>query len=123
MIEKHVFPDRTITIKQIGNKRIAISNRPATRPEQDPMDDRIIENGRYRARRNKNSNFVYGFLIKDKDGKILGILNENTPYYFNGRFSYAELAFIDTSTLEKWHEDAPAEYYLPENLIYERNES
>ena len=114
MIEKHVFPDRTITIKQVGNKRIAISNRPATRPEQDPMDDRIIEDGRYRARRNKNSNFVYGFLIKDKNGKILGILNENTPYYFDGRFSYAELAFIDASTLEKWCEDAPAEYYLPE---------
>jgi len=49
--------------------------------------------GRYRAKRCINNNFVYGILVKNDDGQIQGILNEANRY--------AELAWIDETTVEE----------------------
>lgn len=43
----------------------------------------FVEEGRWRGRRPENNQWVYGVLLKTKDGKIKGILNENTRKIFN----------------------------------------
>lgn len=47
----------------------------------------------YRAKRYANNCYVVGYLVKDKEGVIHGILNKDTDFY--------ELAWIDEGTLEK----------------------
>ena len=47
----------------------------------------------YRAKRPANRLYVTGYLVRNKDGVIQGILNKNNHF--------AELACIDNSTLEK----------------------
>lgn len=47
----------------------------------------------YRAKRPANGLYVTGYLVRNKDGVIQGILNKNNHF--------AELAWIDNSTLEK----------------------
>lgn len=47
----------------------------------------------YRARRQVNSNLVVGYLVKNKNGRIEGILNKSNHFF--------ELAWIVDSTLEK----------------------
>lgn len=47
----------------------------------------------YRAKRPKNGAWVVGYLVKDKNGKIEGILNKDTHFY--------ELAWICSETLEQ----------------------
>ena len=47
----------------------------------------------YRAKRPTNGCWVIGYLVKNKNGEIEGILNESNQFH--------ELAWIDESTLEK----------------------
>jgi len=47
----------------------------------------------YRSKRPVNGCYVVGYLVKNKQGEIQGILNKNTHF--------AELAWIDETTLEK----------------------
>lgn len=47
----------------------------------------------YKARRTVDDNYVYGYLIKDKQGNVQGILNKATHY--------AELAWIKENTIEQ----------------------
>lgn len=47
----------------------------------------------YRAKRPANGHWVTGYLVKNKNGDIQGMLNKNNHF--------AELAWIDNSTLEK----------------------
>lgn len=53
----------------------------------------IVSNDEYKAKREVNNVYVYGYLVKDKKGKIQGILNKDTHY--------AELAWIDENTIER----------------------
>lgn len=46
----------------------------------------------YRAKRPTNGHWVVGYLVKNKNGKIEGILNKNNHFH--------ELAWIDEDTLE-----------------------
>ena len=47
----------------------------------------------YRAKRPANNQWVAGYLVKNKNGAIEGILNKDNHFY--------ELAWIDNSTLEE----------------------
>ena len=47
----------------------------------------------YRAKRPANGHWVTGYLVKNKSGKIEGILNKDNHFY--------ELAWIVESTIEK----------------------
>lgn len=47
----------------------------------------------YRAKRPVNNQWVEGYLVKNKEGAIEGILNKDTNFY--------ELAWIIEDTLEK----------------------
>ena len=47
----------------------------------------------YRAKRHINSYYVTGYLVKNKNGEIEGILNKDNHF--------CELAWIDENTLEK----------------------
>ena len=51
-----------------------------------------VSSNEYRAKRPANDQYVYGYLVKDKNGNIQGILNKN--------IHYAELAWIKEETLE-----------------------
>ncbi len=63
-----------------------------TRPEK--REGYIYEEGRYRAKRAAFNSNVTGILVRNKStNKIEGILNENN--------NYAELAFIDETTIVK----------------------
>lgn len=55
--------------------------------------NRIVSNEKYEASRYHTEQKVRGYLVKDKKGEVLGILNENTHY--------AELAYIKEETLAK----------------------
>lgn len=50
----------------------------------------------YKAKRSANNFYVIGYLVKSKDGVVQGILNAKTHF--------AELAYIDETTIEKWEE-------------------
>jgi len=66
--------------------------RPKSRPGFIFMD------GRYTAKRDVNDNYVKGILVKDeKTNEVKGILNEANYY--------AELAYIDESTLKEIPEE------------------
>lgn len=56
-------------------------------------ENRDVSSDFYRAKRPANGYYVTGYLVKDKEGRIEGILNKDTQFY--------ELAWIDESTLEK----------------------
>ena len=68
--------------------------------------------GRWRAKRCANGNWVYGFLKEDKNGRQY-ILNENSfceqANIITG-YKYAELAFIVPETLERYPVDKEPEY-------------
>ena len=89
-------------------------------PRPKAHKDTVVVEGRWRARRSRGGQFVYGFLIVNLEGKIQGILNENTRYEQETRGDedpdYAELAWIDQDTIEKWADDAPAEFFTGEEL-------
>lgn len=52
-----------------------------------------VSSGFYRGKRPANGCYVAGYLVNNKQGKIQGILNKNTHF--------AELAWVDESTVEK----------------------
>lgn len=55
--------------------------------------NREVSSEFYRAKRPANGCWVTGYLVKNKEGRIEGILNKNNHFH--------ELAWIDESTLEK----------------------
>jgi hypothetical protein len=75
-----------------------------------------INGGRYRAIRQNINEWVYGFVYRDINGTVQGILNENSKYVSPYReeegipYTYAELAEIVLDTLEKVPEDSFAMY-------------
>ena len=74
--------------------------KPKSRTERD-----IIVDGRWRAHR-PDGNWVYGFLVKNPEGLIQGIINERTKIIdYNGEVTYAEMAFIKEDTLEPYPKD------------------
>lgn len=88
------------------------------RPNAKCKDETIVE-GRWRARRSINGQFVYGFLVKIGH-RVDGILNENSWYKRDikdeGWPYYSELANINSTTLEPWDEDKDAVYDTDEQL-------
>ena len=75
-----------------------------------------IAEGRYRAIRREVDEWVYGFLYRDIEGNIKGILNEKLRYLTelpkedDLPYTYAELAAIRSETVEKVADDAFAIY-------------
>lgn len=59
--------------------------------------NRIVSTEFYRARRPVNNAWVIGYLVKNKEGKIEGILNKANNFY--------ELAWIKEETLELYEEN------------------
>lgn len=53
----------------------------------------VVSSEFYRAKRPANNQWVVGYLVKNKSGKIEGILNKDNDFH--------ELAWIIESTLEK----------------------
>lgn len=59
--------------------------------------NRIVSTEFYRARRPANNAWVIGYLVKNKEGKIEGILNKANNFH--------ELAWIKPETLEPYEEN------------------
>lgn len=47
----------------------------------------------YKAKRCVNDDYIYGYLVKDKQGNVQGILNKSVDYH--------ELGWVDESTIEQ----------------------
>lgn len=80
-----------------------------TYPKPKPRTERdIIVDGRWRAHR-PDGNWVYGFLVKNPEGLIQGIINEKTKILdYNGETYYVEMAYIKEETLEPYPKDKPS---------------
>lgn len=102
------------------------------------LNGEFVEDGRWRGRRPENNQWVYGRLLKTKDGKIKGILNENTrrvyrpdmenPAFCNGFVCgipvfdssditepvvwYVELARVIEPTVESYDPLKPTDYEI-----------
>ena len=50
----------------------------------------------YKAKRQVTDGYVIGYLVKNKNGEVQGILNKDSGFY--------ELAFINESTIEIYKE-------------------
>ena len=50
----------------------------------------------YKAKRQVADDYVIGYLVKNKNGEVQGILNKDSDFY--------ELAFINESTIEIYKE-------------------
>ena len=50
----------------------------------------------YKAKRQVTDGYVIGYLVKNKNGEVQGILNKDSDFY--------ELAFINESTIEIYKE-------------------
>lgn len=93
-----------------------------TYPKPKPRTERdIIVDGRWRAHR-PDGNWVYGFLVKNPEGLIQGIINERTKILdYNGEAYYAEMAFIEEDTLESYPKDRPPLTVTQEHEIEKEN--
>ena len=56
----------------------------------------IVSDVFYKAKRQVTDGYVIGYLVKNKNGEVQGILNKDSGFY--------ELAFINESTIEIYKE-------------------